>query len=61
MGLIGAARCFLDVIDPNDGIVGVSLCEALEIQIGLVWKKRSHLPNHALRFIHFMQRHQFKN
>lgn len=56
---IASAFLIKDVIDKQDDIKAIPLTDPLEIQIGLIWKKRAHLPGHALNFIRFIQRYGF--
>ncbi len=49
-----------EVLDAQDDLVTIPLSEPMPIQIGLIWKKKIHLPSHALTFIKFIQKYEFK-
>lgn len=55
------ASAFLlkDIGTKESDIVSIPFADPLHVQVSLVWKKYTHLPSHALKFVRFMQRYNF--
>lgn len=54
---IAAGFMFRDIAETVPEIQGISLEQPLQIQIGLVWKKRQHMFHDATRFLEFTKRY----